>query len=1199
MQHVPFITTKFLIMKISTGFKKLLPALLLMAGLACGTLQAQTTGTGNLSSQKVAAKTTIDKADEQKAALALIPNKGQWPAWVLYKADLPGGQAIVTKDGMIAGIFDRQSLVANSNYYMAHENWQKDRQGAEPVAPVIKGHGWKIKFVNSNSVAKQQITDAGKSNDYYNYLGNATGKDATNVHSYSEITYKNVYNGVDVRYYGTADNLGLENDIIINPGADAAKVAFKPEGIDNYEVNKEGSLVLHTGVEDVIMAAPFTYTLNEDGQRTTVQSKYRQNADKSIAFELGSYDHSQKLVIDPIVMRWATWISTAATSGNGGHNHAIDLDPAGNIYTGGLYTGTTLITVGAFQSTSIGSQVLFFGKYTEPTTPGGAGTRVWQTYLGNAAGGLVQAIAYGPDGYLYAAAQGTGTATNYGTGFATPSFTNRPVSTAPFCVIKIDAAGAGALVRCISTNRTTDRCNLYSINLQPTGSGTFNVVVSGIFALTAAATTLNAASGDFSAPQKPDGTALSLAASSTAIGVASFSNDFATINYAKIIGTGNASNVSGRCQAMDAAGNIYISGNVADAASNASFNNPSTQTTQVVGGAIGEGYLLKLNTSGAPLVFRYFNGTANTNVLCINAASDNTSIVIGGITGGLAAANLTGTPFDNTVAATDFFVARLPLSLATTTWGTYLGGTGGAITLGENMMGLSTDANNDVYILGYTQSSDFPVTANAVQNSINLTGTGTATNRDAIFSKLTANGQSLLYSTFLGGGTDDFDPLGNNGVKFYNCRIYLAISSTSDDFPLTNGAVTTGAVTGAGIANPILMSMANPPDVTAYTITPASQSIACGGTAANITATTPAYVIASINRNGAVQTNGTATAYPGGLPAVGSGFQWQSSIDYGSTWTNIAGATALTLTSAQIGTVVQDTRFRMILNGDACNRFEDPIASISAGGDPVAAPAASCISGNTTFSANATGTGTLTYAWTLPAATTRPNPGNVANFVLTGTLSSDAGIYQLTVTNAGGCKTTKTYKYNVANCSFIVVPVKLAAFDARKDDSGTKSLLSWMVTEEINTTGYTVQRSRNGTDWDEIGYVAAQGTGSQQANYHFTDASPAPGINYYRLLITDVNGAGSYSPIRMLKYDNLQQAPISVYPNPASSAVVITGVSNGEVLSLYSSDGRLVATQAATGYTQSLDISRLAAGTYILKAESGSAAPRTLKVVKQ
>ena len=88
-------------------------------------------------------------------------------------------------------------------------------------------------------------------------------------------------------------------------------------------------------------------------------------------------------------------------------------------------------------------------------------------------------------------------------------------------------------------------------------------------------------------------------------------------------------------------------------------------------------------------------------------------------------------------------------------------------------MGLNLDQNNDVYLLGYSYSKDIPTPAidYPVQNSSYDTKYS-----DAIFFKIHGDGTTLDYATYLGGDTSDYDPIGQKGIKFANCRIYLAIT---------------------------------------------------------------------------------------------------------------------------------------------------------------------------------------------------------------------------------------------------------------------------------------------------------------------------------------------------------------------------------------------------------------------------------------
>ena len=121
--------------------------------------------------------------------------------------------------------------------------------------------------------------------------------------------------------------------------------------------------------------------------------------------------------------------------------------------------------------------------------------------------------------------------------------------------------------------------------------------------------------------------------------------------------------------------------------------------------------------------------------------------------------------------ATDVFVSKINASGTALIYSTYLGGSDV-----DAASGIARDAAGNVYVTGYTASSNFPVTANAFQSSLN----GAA--RDAFVTKLGASG-ALQYSTYLGGSNLDaanaiaVDSTGNAYVTGYTC---------SPDFPVVN-----------------------------------------------------------------------------------------------------------------------------------------------------------------------------------------------------------------------------------------------------------------------------------------------------------------------------------------------------------------------------------------------------------------------------
>lgn len=125
-------------------------------------------------------------------------------------------------------------------------------------------------------------------------------------------------------------------------------------------------------------------------------------------------------------------------------------------------------------------------------------------------------------------------------------------------------------------------------------------------------------------------------------------------------------------------------------------------------------------------------------------------------------------------AGGDCIVCQLTADGAGLAFSTWLGG-----SKGEVLLGAAADASGDIYLGGYTHSTDFPVTKDAAQSQ---SGGGA----DLFFAKLKADGSKLLYSTYLGGSGNEFP---SHPVHLMADGSLLgAGASASADFPTTAGA---------------------------------------------------------------------------------------------------------------------------------------------------------------------------------------------------------------------------------------------------------------------------------------------------------------------------------------------------------------------------------------------------------------------------
>ncbi len=164
----------------------------------------------------------------------------------------------------------------------------------------------------------------------------------------------------------------------------------------------------------------------------------------------------------------------------------------------------------------------------------------------------------------------------------------------------------------------------------------------------------------------------------------------------------------------------------------------------------------------------------------------------------------------------------------------------------------------------------------------------------------------------------------------------------------------------------------------------------------------------------------------------------------------------------------------------------------------------------------------------------------------------------------------------------VILPVNLTAFNAQKN--GNSGLLQWQTATEINAAYYNVERSYDGINFTAISKVNAKG---QAANtYSFNDAAGLSSTNtYYRLKIVDNNGNYKYSSV--VRLANGQGIKVSVFPNPASDVVTVSGLKANDNIKLLSIDGKLLLQQNASGaQSMILNIAKYKPGTYILQVKN-------------
>lgn len=123
----------------------------------------------------------------------------------------------------------------------------------------------------------------------------------------------------------------------------------------------------------------------------------------------------------------------------------------------------------------------------------------------------------------------------------------------------------------------------------------------------------------------------------------------------------------------------------------------------------------------------------------------------------------------------------------------------------------------------------------------------------------------------------------------------------------------------------------------------------------------------------------------------------------------------------------------------------------------------------------------------------------------------------------------------LGNTGINPLPVELMSFEAREQEDGV--LVEWSTIQEVNSSHFVIERSSNGTDFEEVGKVEAQGYSNATISYDWLDEevkSQATGSFYYRLKSVDMDESYDYSRVKQVEW-SAGVAAFSwntVYPNP-------------------------------------------------------------------
>jgi len=586
------------------------------------------------------------------------------------------------------------------------------------------------------------LSAMGRLPGYSNYLlGNEQKKWRTGVPHFSRIRYANLYPGIDLVFYGNQGQ--LEYDFQVAPGADPSRAELEFQGAKQLELNG-GALVVKTERSSVRLQAPRIYQ-EIAGKQLPVDGRFVLRGANRAGFEVGNYDRSRELVIDP-VLSFSTYFG-----GSGDElNTSVAVDGSFNVYLTGSTTSPNLPATGTFQTQLAGAGP---NAYVAKIGVTGQGSQLlYVTYLGG--NGKDTPVGIEVDGAGDAFLAGTTSSTNFPT-TPTNAYQSVPFAgstgTSHAFVTEVNAgpnpaAGTALLYSSYLSGNNTDIASGMAID----AAG--NIFVTGT---TFSNNPANPGIGiQFPASAPPAQGQAFQQVSNSAIQffvteVNTSASGFGSITYSTYFGGAN-------------------------------FNPPSGQTLPTV---IGGGIAVDRNDN------IYFSGTTNFTYTGCSGCSSTDFPILNAYQPCLDQAPPTNpvNPESCTYSTTsppvtpilpDAFVAKLsPLKApgAQLQWSTYVGGSGSD---SSSQVAVDSGAAN-VYLVGTTNSPDIASSVTTLTTSAPFqrcldaptvpTGTacptfsGTTPPNDAFVARLTnptnTSGTpvfvALNYFSFLGGSADD------------------------------------------------------------------------------------------------------------------------------------------------------------------------------------------------------------------------------------------------------------------------------------------------------------------------------------------------------------------------------------------------------------------------------------------------------------
>ena len=306
--------------------------------------------------------------------IIFIPNKGQiidtegkLRPDILYKAELKGVDLYLTNKGMSFVFYKYEDASKNLAAGIKKKDKPHHPFREDVKNKTVKMYRMDLDIVGMNSNVRTLNEE--QTVEYFNYYYAHCPDGITNVHGYRKVIFENVYDNIDLVYY--SNEKGLKYDFIVKPGGDVAEIKLKYKNEDMVYITEEGKIRALNPFGELETDVLLTY--QSDGK--LIESNYVKESDGTISIKTNEHDKTKDLIIDPYI--------GATYYGSSGVDYGSEVTTNRNddiLVTGFTYSSSfPLLNPGGgvyYQSTYAGNREAFILKYNL------TGIRQWATYYG-------------------------------------------------------------------------------------------------------------------------------------------------------------------------------------------------------------------------------------------------------------------------------------------------------------------------------------------------------------------------------------------------------------------------------------------------------------------------------------------------------------------------------------------------------------------------------------------------------------------------------------------------------------------------------------------------------------------------------------------------------------------------------------------------------------------------------------------------